>query len=384
VEANKIFMTNLQGRSGMEKKHVGIIFGGKSAEHEVSLQSAKNILEAIDRTKFDVTLIGIDKNGGWHLNEASNFLLNAENPELISLNKSGRRVALFPGQQLNQLTESDGARRLSQLDVMFPVVHGTLGEDGSLQGLMRIANLPFVGSSVLSSAICMDKDVSKRLLRAAGLNVAPYICITKYSRNSINFQSVVEQLGLPVFVKPANLGSSVGVSKVTTREEFEFALSTAFNYDNKVLVEQSIKGREIECAVLGNERPEASLCGEIILSDSFYSYQTKYIDSDNAKIAVPAQLSQTTSDLIRKAAVKAFVVLECSGMARVDFFLTENGELIINEINTLPGFTNISMYPKLWEASGLSYSNLITRLIELAIERYHSEAQLHSSASECL
>ncbi|MGX9937834.1 D-alanine--D-alanine ligase [Advenella kashmirensis] len=363
----------------MKKKHVGIIFGGKSAEHEVSLQSAKNILEAIDKTKFDVTLIGIDKNGGWHLNEASNFLLNAENPALIALNRSGRRVALFPGQQLNQLIESDSAQKFSQLDVIFPVVHGTLGEDGALQGLMRIANLPFVGSSVLSSAICMDKDVSKRLLRAAGLDVASFISLTRHNRKTLRFESVCEQLGLPLFIKPANLGSSVGVSKVKTQEEFEVALSTAFAFDNKVLIEQAIDGREIECAVLGNERPEASLCGEIVTSDSFYSYNTKYIDSEGAKIVVPAQLSEAASNHIRSTALKAFEVLECSGMARVDFFLTRDEKLIVNELNTLPGFTNISMYPKLWEATGLSYSDLITRLIELAIERHHSEIELQSS-----
>ncbi|ETF03024.1 D-alanine--D-alanine ligase [Advenella kashmirensis W13003] len=365
----------------MKRKRVGIIFGGKSAEHEVSLQSAKNILEAIDKAKFDVTLIGIDKNGGWHVNETSNFLLNAENPELIALNRSGRHVALFPGQQLNQLSEADENQEFSQLDVIFPVVHGTLGEDGSLQGMMRIANLPFVGSSVLSSAICMDKDVSKRLLRAAGLNVASYISLKKHNRKNLDFQSVCEQLGLPLFIKPANLGSSVGVSKVLTQEEFEIALSTAFAFDNKILIEQSIDGREIECAVLGNERPEASLCGEIVTSNSFYSYETKYINSEGANIVVPAQLSEATSNHIRKTALKAFEVLECSGMARVDFFLTSDGKLIVNEINTLPGFTNISMYPKLWEATGLSYSDLITRLIELAIEHHHSELLLQSSTS---
>lgn len=355
------------------KKNVGIIFGGKSTEHEVSLQSARNIVDAIDKEKFDVTLIGIDKNGIWHLNESTQFLQNADDPSLISLHPSGRNVAFIPGKSEEQIIEFKN-KALSQLDVIFPIVHGTLGEDGSLQGLLKMVNLPFVGSQVLSSAICMDKDVSKRLLRDAGLNVTPYIKLTKQNRTNINFEIACSKLGLPLFVKPANQGSSVGVSKVNTVEDFEIALDTAFNYDHKVLIEKGINGREIECAVIGNHKPTASVCGEIELSENFYSYDTKYINEKGAKVTIPANISTELSEKIQNIAIRAYDVLECTGLARIDVFLTKDETVFINEINTLPGFTNISMFPKLWEKSGLSYSDLITYLIELAIE-YHREQE---------
>lgn len=365
----------------MSKLRVGIIFGGKSAEHEVSLQSAKNIVDAIDKQRFDVTLLGIDKKGEWHINDASNYLINAENPSLIALNRSNNQVALIPGQTENQLIETHSASALSQVDVIFPIVHGTLGEDGSLQGLLRMANIAFVGSGVLGSAVSMDKDVTKRLLRDAGLSVAPFVCLTRTNRHKHTFADVSQKLGTPLFIKPANQGSSVGVSKVSDEAAFQRALEEAFSFDHKVLVESAIKGREIECAVLGNDQPQASVCGEVILHDEFYSYDTKYINESGASIAVPADLPQETHDRIRAIALQAFQVLECRGMARVDVFLTEQGEVVINEINTLPGFTNISMYPKLWAASGLSYSSLITRLIELALEQHQQDNQLKSSAN---
>ncbi|QDY43081.1 D-alanine--D-alanine ligase [Candidatus Pantoea soli] len=363
----------------MAKQRVGIVFGGKSAEHEVSLQSAKNILEAIDRTKYEVTLLGIDKQGEWHLNDASGFLLNAENPAMIALNRSGENVALVPGSASQQLISRQQAQPLSQLDVIFPIVHGTLGEDGSLQGLLRMANLPFVGSDVLGSAVSMDKDVTKRLLRDAGLKVAPWLSITQAQRASLDAQALVTRFGLPLFVKPANQGSSVGVSKVDKLADLEAALDLAFTFDRKVLIEQGIKGREIECAVLGNDEPEASPCGEVVVHDAFYSYDTKYISESGAEVVVPAAIDAQASEAIRAVAIKAFKALECFGMARVDVFLTENGEIIVNEVNTLPGFTNISMYPKLWQAAGLSYSALITRLIELAQQRHQQNRQLKSS-----
>jgi D-alanine-D-alanine ligase len=364
----------------VSKLRVGIIFGGKSAEHEVSLQSAKNIVDAIDKNRFDVTLLGIDKKGEWHINDASNYLINAENPSLIALNRSNNQVALIPGQTENQLIETGSASALSQLDVIFPIVHGTLGEDGSLQGLLRMANMPFVGSGVLGSAVSMDKDVTKRLLRDAGLNIAPFVSLTRTNRQHYSFEKVSQTLGLPLFIKPANQGSSVGVSKVTHEAGFIKALDLAFDFDHKVLVESAIVGREIECAVLGNSHPQASVCGEVILQDEFYSYDTKYINEQGACVAVPADLPQETHDRIRAIALQAFEVLECRGMARVDVFLTAQGEVVINEINTLPGFTNISMYPKLWAASGLGYSELITKLLELALEQHQQDSQLKSSA----
>ncbi|MFP1908967.1 D-alanine--D-alanine ligase [Lonsdalea quercina] len=366
----------------MTKIRVGVVFGGKSAEHEVSLLSAKNIVEAIDKDRFDVVLLGIDKQGEWHINDASNYLLNAENPAKIALNRSSQHVALIPGRADRQLIDTKSADALSQIDVIFPIVHGTLGEDGSLQGLLRMANIPFVGSSVLGSAVSMDKDVTKRLLRDAGLLVAPFVTLTRANRRRFDFTTITAKLGLPLFIKPANQGSSVGVSKVKDEASFRRAVELAFSYDHKVLVESAIVGREIECAVLGNDFPQASVCGEIVLHDEFYSYDTKYIDEDGAGVAIPAPLPEVTDERIRAVALRAFQTLECQGMARVDVFLTKDDEIVINEVNTLPGFTNISMYPKLWQASGIGYTALITQLIELALERYKQDNALQSSVRD--
>jgi D-alanine-D-alanine ligase len=242
-----------------------------------------------------------------------------------------------------------------------------------------MANLPFVGAGVLGSAVSMDKDVTKRLLRDAGLAIAPFLTLTRSNCAKFSFEQLSERLGLPLFVKPANQGSSVGVSKVQDRAGFEAAVALAFSFDHKVLVESAIVGREIECAVLGNDEPQASLCGEIVLSDAFYSYDTKYINEQGAQVIVPAAIEPEVSDKIRDVALKAFRALECFGLARVDVFLTPDNNVVINEINTLPGFTNISMYPKLWAASGVSYSQLITRLIELALERHQQDRALNSS-----
>ncbi len=361
----------------MDRIRVGIIFGGKSAEHEVSLQSARNILDALDRTRFDAILIGIDKQGQWHISDADGFLLNADDPARIALNRSGHSLAVAPGRERGQLVPADPGRSLEQIDVLFPIVHGTLGEDGSLQGLLRMANLPFVGSSVLGSAVAMDKDVAKRLLRDAGLDVAPFACLRR--GDAADFDALTDRLGLPLFVKPANQGSSVGVSRVHDAAGFAEALALAFAYDHKVLVETAIDGREIECAVLGNDRPEASVCGEIVVHDAFYAYDTKYINEHGADVVVPAALDAAKSDEIRGIAVRAFRALECAGLARVDVFLTPEGKVVVNEVNTLPGFTRISMYPKLWQASGLDYGALVTRLIELALERHRADCTLRSS-----
>ncbi|KNC08475.1 D-alanine--D-alanine ligase [Klebsiella sp. RIT-PI-d] len=366
----------------MAKLRVGVVFGGKSAEHEVSLQSAKNIVEAMDKSKFEVVLIGIDKRGGWHIHDQSHYLLNAHDPAHITLAPSTSTLAHIPGKQTAQFIDIANGQLSAHIDVIFPIVHGTMGEDGSLQGLLRIANLPFVGSDVLSSAACMDKDVTKRLLRDDGLAIAPFVTLTHVNRHATTFAGLEAQFGLPLFVKPANQGSSVGVSKVTTEAQYQQAVELAFEFDRKVIVEQGIKGREIECAVLGNDYPEASTCGEVVLNSDFYAYDTKYIDDGGAQVVVPAAIEASVNDRIRKVAIQAYQALGCSGMARVDVFLTEENKVIINEINTLPGFTNISMYPKLWQASGLSYSALITRLIELALERYRASSQLKSTLSD--
>ncbi|MBB1200480.1 D-alanine--D-alanine ligase [Enterobacteriaceae bacterium 89] len=366
----------------MAKLRVGVVFGGKSAEHEVSLQSAKNIVEALDKTRFDVVLLGIDKQGQWHINDASNYLLNAQDPAHIALRPSEITLAQIPGKSSEQLINAESGEPLAAVDVIFPIVHGTLGEDGSLQGMLRMANLPFVGSDVLSSAACMDKDFTKRLLRDAGLAIAPFVTLTRVNRNKMTFAEVKASLGLPLFVKPANQGSSVGVSKVKTEADYQRAVDLAFEFDHKVVVETGINGREIECAVLGNDDPQASTCGEIVLNSEFYAYDTKYIDDKGASVVVPADIESAVNDKIRQIAVAAYQALGCSGMARVDVFLTPENEVIINEINTLPGFTNISMYPKLWQASGLDYTSLITRLIELAIERHQANAALKTSMND--
>lgn len=364
----------------MDKKiRVGILFGGKSAEHEVSLQSAKNIVDAIDKNKYEVILIGIDKQGQWYLSEASRFLLHAENPKLIALNKSNENVALVPKEKENQLVSLSNHRSVGPIDVVFPVLHGPYGEDGTIQGLLKLFNIPFVGASVLGSAIGMDKDVMKRLFRDADIPTSKFLVFNRSSLKEIDFDEVKKSLGIPFFIKPANLGSSVGINKVKNQEQFKPAIEDAFKYDNKILVEEFIKGREIECSVLGNESPIVSVPGEIIPQHEFYSYQAKYIDEKGALLEIPAKLPWHIIDRIQQLAIKAFKALCCEGMARVDFFLKENEEVLVNELNTIPGFTKISMYPKLWEASGIPYTELIERLIQLALERFERENKLKIS-----
>ncbi|MDP3940916.1 MAG: D-alanine--D-alanine ligase [bacterium] len=357
------------------KLRIGILFGGQSAEHEVSLQSAKNVIEALDKEKYEPVLIGIDKAGRWHLQERSSFLLNANNPKLIALNTSSQNVSLTPWRSDKNL-QAVGEKDSASIDVVFPVLHGTYGEDGTVQGLLKLAHVPFVGASVIGSVLGMDKDVMKRLLVASGIPTADFLVYHISQKKGINYSNTVKKLGVPFFVKPANLGSSVGVTKVHSQGEFEKAVTDAFSYDTKILIEEYIEGRELECAVLGNEEPKASLAGEIVPTHEFYSYDAKYIDENGAKLLIPAKLPEKTLKTLQELAVKAFQVLCCEGMARVDFFLSKNGKLFVNEINTIPGFTKISMYPKLWEASGIGYTELIDRLIQLAIERFEKERKL--------
>ncbi len=359
------------------KIRVGILFGGKSAEHEVSLQSAKNVADAIDKTKYDVALIGIDKSGKWLLPDQSRYLINASDPKLIKLNRENEAsVALVP-QGGGELTDLTAGGIHSSLDVVFPILHGPFGEDGTVQGLLKLAGVPFVGAGILGSAVGMDKDVMKRLMRDAGIPIARFLVFRHH--DVLNFDAVADELGLPFFVKPANLGSSVGVHKVTDETTFEQAVQDAFGYDTKILIEEFIDGREIECSVLGNLDPIASAVGEIIPTHEFYSYDAKYIDEEGAALEIPADVPDAVSDEIRALAIRAFQTLECEGLARVDCFLKKDGTVILNEINTIPGFTKISMYPQLWEASGLSYSELIDRLIQLGIERFEREQKLKTS-----
>jgi D-alanine-D-alanine ligase len=361
------------------KIKVAILFGGKSAEHEVSLQSAKSVYEALDKNKYEPVLVGIDKKGKWHLSSSSKFLLNDSNPKLIKLNNQSKEISVVPGEEAKQLVPMGGEGESRGIDVVFPVLHGTFGEDGTVQGLLKLMDVPFVGPSVLGSAVGMDKEVAKRLLRDAGIPIAKFVCFKAHEKNQISFSKIKKELGLPLFVKPANLGSSVGISKVKNEKEFKKAIDDAFLYDSKILIEEYIKGREIEVAVLGNEHPRASTPGEIIPTHEFYSYEAKYIDENGALLQIPAKLPKPVVKKVQELAVRTFKVLECEGMARVDFFVTKSGKACVNEINTIPGFTKISMYPKLWEASGVKYPELINRLIQLAIDRFNREKKLKTS-----
>jgi D-alanine-D-alanine ligase len=361
------------------KIRVGILFGGKSAEHEVSLQSAKSIVEAIDKNKYEIVLIGIDKTGQWYLNEASTFLLHADNPKLIALNRSNEHVTLVPTKAHERNLVSLGGGSVGAVDVVFPVLHGPYGEDGSMQGLLKVADVPFVGSDVLGAAVSMDKDVMKRLLKEAGIPTPKYLAATQAACAKLSYDDIVKTLGSPLFVKPANLGSSVGVSKVADKGQFDAAVRDALQYDNKIMIEQCIAGREIECSVLGNEDPIASLPGEIKPTHAFYSYDAKYIDAHGAELIVPAKLPPAVIARVQELALKAFQMLCCEGMARVDFFVTLEDEVYVNELNSIPGFTKISMYPKLWEASGIGYSELIDRLIQLALDRHQRLRKLKTN-----
>ena len=363
-----------------KKLTVGILFGGKSAEHEVSLQSAKNVFDAIDRNKFEPVLVGIDKSGRWLLNDASRFLLNSGDPRNISLNSGGFPVALAPESAgllsvLNTAASATAAQGIPRLDVVFPILHGPFGEDGTVQGLLKLADIPFVGSGVLGSAAGMDKDLMKRLLRDAGIPIGKFVSFQSHNPPP-RFAEIEAALGKPFFIKPANMGSSVGISKVHDESEFDAALRLAFQYDSKIIVEEFIPGRELECAVLGNENAAASVAGEIISTHEFYSYDAKYLDEKGAALEIPANISGETQQRIQELAIQTFQALCCEGLSRVDFFLRDNGDILVNEINTMPGFTKISMYPKLWEASGVGYTELISRLIELATSRFEKERLL--------
>jgi D-alanine-D-alanine ligase len=359
----------------MKKKlRVAVLFGGRSAEHEISLISARNIVEAMDKAKYEIIAIGIDKEGRWFFDEGLRLLKGTQ--RVVSQIGNGS-AALVPGAKKSPLIQISAKNVLRSVDIVFPVLHGPFGEDGTVQGLLKLANLPFVGAGVLGSAVGMDKDVMKRLLRDASLPVGKFLVFERGA--NIAFSAVKSRLGLPFFVKPANLGSSVGINKVAKQTEFNDAVTEAFRFDNKILVEKGIEGREIECSVLGNEQPVASLPGEIITRHNFYSYNAKYMDEQGAELIIPAKLPQATTRKIQEIAIQTFKVLCCEGMARVDFFLQRDGKVLVNEINTIPGFTKISMYPKLWEASGVPYSTLIDRLIDLALERFRKEKSLKTS-----
>jgi D-alanine-D-alanine ligase len=369
-----------------EQLRVAIVYGGQSAEHEISILSARYVLAALDRRRFEPVLIGIDKSGRWLRHSEAGLLNGSTDPKRLSLQTGTSVDPLALAQRTNAVAISAFAKSVessSHVDVVFPVLHGTRGEDGCIQGLLELANVPYVGAGVLGSAIGMDKDVTKRLLIEAGIPVAKFMAFRKseFLRRPLAVCRKAACLGMPVFTKPANLGSSVGVRRVTERRQLRDALSHAFEFDDKVLVEQAIVGRELECAVLGGDEPIASGVGEIVVTsaDGFYSYDAKYLDADGARLDIPAKVDRATQVRVRRLAVRAFQALECHGLARVDFFLTAQGCLLVNEINTLPGFTQISMYPKLWEHAGMQGQELISRLIDLAMLRSRNR-QGHSVA----
>lgn len=369
---------NIEDSTKDQKIRVGIFFGGKSAEHEVSLQSARNIVEAIDTTKFTPILIGIDKSGAWHPVETDRLLGEGQGL-LLTTSQDNLSATLIPG-GTQELVYPGRDQPRSLIDVALPILHGPLGEDGTIQGFLEIAGIPYVGAGVLASAVGMDKDVMKRLLRDADIPVTDFVVLHAHQKSEIDTQAIIEKLSSPVFVKPANMGSSIGISRATTPDELATALETAFMYDSKILIERAVEGDEIECAILGNLNPEASVIGRIIPPDGdFYSYEAKYTDEHGTVFEIPANLPEDVTKRARDIALKTFQILGCEGMSRVDMFLTKNNQIIVNEINTIPGFTKMSVYPRLWNASGLSYADLITKLIELALERHSRRNVLKTS-----
>jgi D-alanine-D-alanine ligase len=354
-----------------KRLRVGILFGGRSGEHEVSLASAASVIRGLDPDKYEAVPIGITKEGHWLVGAGAQKML----PEVL---KGGQRVMMTADPTDAALVRLDGSGGGQRLDVVFPVMHGTFGEDGTIQGLLDLAGLPFVGAGVLGSAIAMDKDVAKRLLQAAKIPVVPWLAVQRadWERNPGEIQQLIEQkFEYPVFVKPATLGSSVGMSKVHSREGLAPALNLAAEFAMKILVERNMIAREIEVSVLGNSDPRASVPGEIVPHREFYDYAAKYLE-EGTQLLIPAKLKPAQVEKIQKYAVDAFRALELSGMARVDFFLEKKGgKIFLNEVNTIPGFTSISMYPKMWEASGIPFRELIDKLIELALEQHREKAR---------
>jgi D-alanine-D-alanine ligase len=398
--------------SPAKKLRIGVLFGGRSGEHEVSLLSAASVLNAIDRSKYDVVPIGINKQGRWLTSGESQRLLKgepAENPRrlragdpettpgaavlargdsvLVPPEPMGNHHALIPFEGGTSI-QSSGHHPID-VDVIFPVLHGTFGEDGTIQGLLELAGIPYVGAGVLGSAAGMDKDVMKRLFSAAELPIVKHVTVlrSQWEKEPKKVRKEIEsKVKYPLFVKPANLGSSVGISKVHNGKELTPAMDLAASYDRKLVIEQGVggkkrKARELECSVLGNDEPQASIVGEIVPMKEFYDYAAKYLD-EGSELVIPARLSKSMSKQVQQMAIDAFKAVDCSGLARVDFLLDpKSDKLYLNEINTMPGFTAISMYPKLWAASGLEYSRLIDRLIELALER-HAEKTRNSYSRE--
>jgi D-alanine-D-alanine ligase len=365
------------------KIKIGVLYGGRSGEHDVSLCSAASVFSALDRNKYEVTAVGIARDGRWYVQDKPKIITDKDFGRKLALKKSGIwLINHFEQKNKLHLYNLKNKNKEVVLDIVFPVLHGTFGEDGTLQGLLELAMVPYVGADVTGSAVGMDKDIAKRLLSEAGIPVVPSVTVNKQrwqddANAKFITQGALTKLGLPLFVKPVCTGSSVGVEKVKKKESLAQAMDFAFQFDTRVMIEKAIDCREIECAVLGNENPAASILGEIIPQHEFYSYEAKYIDPDGARLIIPAQIEKHLAAKIRKNAVEGYMALGCSSMARVDFFLDKKtNKFYLNEINTLPGFTSISMYPKLWESTGLKYSDLLDKLIALALDRHKKKLEI--------
>jgi D-alanine-D-alanine ligase len=362
-----------------KKIRIGIVFGGRSGEHEVSLASARAVIDNLDPNKYEIIPIGITKSGQWLLgSEPAQLIAAGQEVALDSQQNQPTNIVAITGdptvRRLIPLKEGEQLRDNGALDVIFPVMHGTYGEDGTMQGLLEMANIAYVGNGVLGAALGMDKEKMKMVFASANLPNVKYLV---YRRNQWErdpeaiIAAIEEQIGYPNFVKPVNLGSSVGINKAHNREELRHAINVAAEFDRKIIIEQGINCREFECAVLGNDEPIASVVGEVIAGNEFYDYDAKYATNSTSETIIPAHIPQETSELIRRYAIQAFQALDLSGLARIDFFIDKDtNQIYINEVNTMPGFTPISMYPKLWAASGIPYNELLDRLIELGIERY--------------
>ena len=364
----------------MKKKlRVGVLLGGMSGEHEVSVISGASVIKALDKNKYKVIPIGISKNGKWISGiETVNYLKSKTHHQLQE-----KILLPDPGKKGLMTVKKAKITPNKPLDVVIPVLHGTYGEDGKIQGLLEMVNIAYVGAGVLGSAVGMDKIIMKDLFRQAGLKTVEYDYFLRkdWQKNSSKaIKQIESKLKYPVFIKPANLGSSVGINKAKNRLELREAIKDAVKYDRRIIVEEAVKNcREIECAVLGNDKPKASVLGEVLPSHEFYSYEAKYTDENGAKLEIPARLNSKIVREVQRIAVSAFKALDLAGMARVDFFLGKNQTIFINEVNTIPGFTEISMYPKLWQASGLSNKKLLDELIKLAMERHREKNKLKTS-----
>ena len=366
----------------MVKKNVMVVFGGKSGEHEVSLMSTASILRAINREKYNVITVGITKEGLWKFHDGTIDEIESGAWEGITNLLMGgaekKNNASIVPRETGEGILSIGNERTEKIDVVFPVLHGPMGEDGTIQGLFEMMNIPYVGAGVLASAVAMDKVIAKKLFQAEGIPQAEFMVIfrNKFNEDKEKYIRLIEDaFRYPVFIKPANLGSSVGISKAKNRDQLYTAIDLAAKYDRKIVIEEFIDAREIECSVLGNDDPIASLPAEIIPSHEFYDYQDKYFDG-KSQYAIPADLSEELISGVRDMAIKAYKLIDCTGLARIDFFVErKTNRILLNEINTMPGFTKISMYPKMWEVTGIPYEALIDKLIDLAIERYQDKNQ---------